>query len=818
MKKKNYPNFLKMKLILFFLQFLYFLAHSLEPPQIHQFLASFLTQDNHKQEVHKIRAHLKAFDSMPPSEQEKHISNMRKSDSSGFNEFLLKNRDLYSEKPKLKHVVTFFPKLLFDEKDHDFSLSEEFEHFLEEVEQSYNEDHINEYDEKHIFSEESLNEKLLVMKTLMSRGEDQESLEGLKEKRKDKPKSGKKLDFVKNEHRERFKDLLDRFFEEKLQKNPEKFKESLNKKMDIHKEHFNNKSKEHHANFHTSNQSNSSNFYENLNEVPIPTTELSQNHLKSNYSLLVTHIQTLENILSTQNLSHKDIQPHLIENSTVFLSSIHNLLSLDQNLSSYNYSNKYPKIKSLIENMGTPVSRHFNVSFLEIRQDFAAGLDSAEGSPDDQECISKETKTAVAAAMNDLASAVEQNNQEDSETQLDKKEVKMGKEAAQQSMQMKMIIQLIKMVINAIVSIITGFFRIIVPPVILAWFSCPEASIFPENLINIINFDEKTDQLMQKIEAYPQFFESFAAEDASNQQYYMCAQGLFTSECSALWPGFNFITFLITQPPFIVIPFLLFMPVLDWLQILPGDMPMCFLCCIQVLLQCKGIKFSEIPQCGALYNLDTLLRAIFDLALLVFLGFSMVPGMCSYWPFIINMWMIPPRLMTEEDKMLRRAPKLKALLDQVKNEGKALTEPSEENCQKPKEKDRETSPFGDSEAASGGQEPEPEDHELDGGLEEKPELMGELVGDWNHPEDVPDKWNTRYVEEEYKVEHWEKNKKPEDTIKDEWERKMVAGVVGEGGNGGVHETQREKIEAGEGIRTVQGNEGELVWNYDRGHE
>ena len=812
-----------MKLTLYLLQFLYFLTQSLEPPQIHQFLASFLTQDNHKQEVHKIRAHLKAFDSMPQSEQEKHIINMRKSDSSGFNEFLLKNRDLYGEKPKLKHVVTFFPKLLFDEKDHDFSLSEEFERFLEEVEQSYNEDHINEYDEKHIYSEESLNEKLLIMKTLMSRGEDEESLNNLKEKRKNMPKSGKKLDFVKNEHREKFKDLLDNFFEEKLQKNPEKNKEGLNKKMDLHKEHFNNKSKEHHENIkNTSNQSNSSNFYENLNEVPIPTTELSQNYLKSNYSLLVTHIQTLENILSTQNLSHNDIQPHLIENSTVFLSSIHHLLSLDHNISSYNDSSKFPKIKSLIKNMGTPISRNFNVSFLEIKQDFAAGLESAEGSPDDQECISKDTKTAVAAAMNDLASAVEQNNQEDSETQLDKKEVKNGKEAAQQSMQMKMAIQLIKMVINAIVSIITGFFRIIVPPVILAWFSCPEASVFPENLINIMNFDEKTDQLMQKIEAYPQFFESFAPDDASNQQYYMCAQGLFTSECSALWPGFNFITFLITQPPFITIPFLLFMPVLDWLQILPGDMPMCFLCCVQVLLQCKGIKFSEIPQCGALYNLDTLLRAISDLALLVFLGFSMVPGMCSYWPFIINMWMIPPRLMTEEDKMLRRAPKLKALLDQVKNEGNALTEPSEKNCQKkPKEpekdKDKDSSPFGDPEEA-GGQEPEPKDQELDKEAEEKPELMGELVGDWNHPEDVPEKWNTRYVEEEYKVEHWEKNKGPEDTIKDEWERKMVAGVTGEGVNGGVHETQREKIDAGDGTKTVEGKIGEVTWDYERGHE
>ena len=109
-------------------------------------------------------------------------------------------------------------------------------------------------------------------------------------------------------------------------------------------------------------------------------------------------------------------------------------------------------------------------------------------------------------------------------------------------------------------------------------------------------------------------------------------------------------------------------PILGWLQILPGDNPPCFLCCIQVLLQCSGIKFSEIPQCGGLYNIDTLLRALFDPALLIYLGFSFVPGLCNYVPFFINMWMIPPPLMTEEEKMMRKAPSLKKLIDSAKND------------------------------------------------------------------------------------------------------------------------------------------------------
>ena len=109
-------------------------------------------------------------------------------------------------------------------------------------------------------------------------------------------------------------------------------------------------------------------------------------------------------------------------------------------------------------------------------------------------------------------------------------------------------------------------------------------------------------------------------------------------------------------------------PLLDWLQILPGDAPPCFICCIQVLLQCMGMPFSDIPQCGGLYNLDTLLRALMDPALLIFLGLSMVPGLCNYVPFLINMWMIPPPVMPEEEKMMRKNPALKALLKASEDE------------------------------------------------------------------------------------------------------------------------------------------------------
>lgn len=274
--------------------------------------------------------------------------------------------------------------------------------------------------------------------------------------------------------------------------------------------------------------------------------------------------------------------------------------------------------------------------------------------------------------------------------------------------------------------------------------------------------------------------------------------GLFTSECSALWPKFNFIPFLITQPPFTVIPFLLFMPVIDWLQLLPGDLPMCFLCCIQVLLQCKGIKFSDIPQCGSLYTLDTLLRAIFDLALLVFLGLSMVPGLCTYNPFIINMWMIPPRLMSEEEKMLRKAPKLKELLKKTQKDP-SFSDLGEGDCGN--KDNKEEFPFGS-----------PEDL-LKGIQENGPNETTEGL------EEPKDNWGIREIEGDYIAEHWEKNLAPENSIGNNFERKLIAGGKNsESSSGKVHETQKEKIDiVGErGKKSVSGDMGQREWEYPIG--
>lgn len=41
----------------------------------------------------------------------------------------------------------------------------------------------------------------------------------------------------------------------------------------------------------------------------------------------------------------------------------------------------------------------------------------------------------------------------------------------------------------------------------------------------------------------------------------------------------------------------------------------------------------RIGPCISVYNLDTTLRAITDISLLVYMGLSFVPGLCTMTPF-----------------------------------------------------------------------------------------------------------------------------------------------------------------------------------------
>lgn len=124
-------------------------------------------------------------------------------------------------------------------------------------------------------------------------------------------------------------------------------------------------------------------------------------------------------------------------------------------------------------------------------------------------------------------------------------------------------------------------------------------------------------------------------------KYYICAIAFFTNTCSQIWSGCDLLAFLFTNPPILIMPFTAFLPALHWNNIIPGEKPFCFFSCIYALIACFGMQWQELTICKGLFNLDNLMRMLFDIALLLFTIFSFVPGFCDFWPWVINIWKLP---------------------------------------------------------------------------------------------------------------------------------------------------------------------------------
>lgn len=816
---------------------------ALEKANIISFLSNYLTLEKNKLHGRHLRENIQTFNgSSPNKEKDQFYFDFENQENSQISDFIQTHREFFSNKPKIKEIIKFFPSILFNNKEEEinFELDDEFEDFLEEIENNYSEEHIDNFDQKNLYSPELHNNRLMILESLLDPNNEE-----LKEKIINSRKNRKKMkfDFIPPEKRDKFKELLDDFFDKQIQGKSEKLTNILNEKTILHHEHHE-KQRENYIKSKSAEKVNSSNFIENITETIIP--KAIDDEFNKNFSALMKHLQEFENLIKENNLSIEDVDYHLSEPSHALLQTLGHIIHLDKNYSHYfpnieglinktyqpnhfniNSSNNVSNEQELLHHFFEENKKMFNHSFLQQNLDSALNTDLSNSS-NTEECPNSKQKTAVSEALADLAS-LDSSLSEEADSLLDKKEIKNDNKSSILSFQVKMIIALIKMVINAIVSIITGFFRIIVPPAILAFFSCPEAGFMPANLIQIINFDEKTEQIITKIEAYPQFFETFAPKDASSFSYYLCAQGLFTSECSAVWPKFMPLAFIFTNPPFTTIIFLIMFPLLDWLQLLPGDMPMCFLCCIQVLLQCKGIKFSEIPQCGGLYNLDTLLRAIFDIALLVFLGLSMVPGICTYNPFIINMWMIPPRLMTEEEKMMRKAPKLKALLKKAQKDPdfKDFSEPcsnkTEENKPSPFEDGLSSTMLDEIEKnndQSNDQKNQQEGPQESSEYQEGNQLFPlEAIDNTETASDKTPLWWAREIPADYTIEHWEKQSIPEKTVFDPHKSQSITDLNdNEQNSADIHTTQREKIAIpkDKNAKSMLGDVGMDEWDYPVG--
>ena len=102
----------------------------------------------------------------------------------------------------------------------------------------------------------------------------------------------------------------------------------------------------------------------------------------------------------------------------------------------------------------------------------------------------------------------------------------------------------------------------------------------------------------------------FVVDAIQKVKYEICSLTMFTLDCSQIWAGCDLMAWLFTNPPILVIPFLAAMPNLAWGNILPGDKPFCFMCCINALTACEGVHWNDLAVCYGLFNIDNLIRMI----------------------------------------------------------------------------------------------------------------------------------------------------------------------------------------------------------------
>jgi hypothetical protein len=129
------------------------------------------------------------------------------------------------------------------------------------------------------------------------------------------------------------------------------------------------------------------------------------------------------------------------------------------------------------------------------------------------------------------------------------------------------VIKLIEMIIKHIPFY---FFKICIPPGPLVFGCCPEAAFFPTQIYNLFTALERVDKFKQTAKAFPGWLEEIGKENIGESDYYKCAQGYLTLEESNLFSRCNILSLVYNNP-------------LNFLGIMPGDSPLCFWACLQVI-------------------------------------------------------------------------------------------------------------------------------------------------------------------------------------------------------------------------------------------
>ena len=360
---------------------------------------------------------------------------------------------------------------------------------------------------------------------------------------------------------------------------------------------------------------------------------------------------------------------------------IANLKNLKESLPSLEQE-AHNNLTSLVNSSKKSRSHHHHrrlLSFLELQS--SSGLKLSSKTETLSQTLDSIGQCPIPMPPPDLDEQISEAKKNAETAVVDVEEDEAGSKTLQESIIMmiiKLIIAIVKMIIQIVISIIAGFLRQCIPPGPLTIFSCPEGAYWLENLYHPVQFDEKTFALWEKAKAFPFYYSNLLWNILKKRYtvitYYICGQGFFTLDCSILWPKCFEIAYIITNPPVMGNPLLIGLTLLDWLVLVPGDCPFCFLNCIQVMLQCD-IPWEKISTCYGIFNLELPSSMGMDPSLAIFVGLSMAPPFCTYNPFILLLWILKPPPEIPDEFFPKEIPALKdfqkAVGSAIKGECKA---------------------------------------------------------------------------------------------------------------------------------------------------
>lgn len=259
-----------MKLFLFFLfSFQNILIFSKPSSDMIAFLKKFFTFENRKFEFKKLNSYLNEFDSYPPEKKEA-IFNQFDSNERKLLDFLVDHR-IFLTKMSLKAFLNFLPHFFLNNDSKNVSNHSnfgEYDNLLDEIEREYTQDHFDQLHIEEVFEEKSLDEKFEYLEgvTQLNGNQNYDDPDNhLKNnkyfKKVNSTKIGqeysdpehyfvdgkkiRKVRFIKDHHREGFKDFFDKFISEKFNLSNPETHQKLNMTEKRHRDHFDRTKKQH---------------------------------------------------------------------------------------------------------------------------------------------------------------------------------------------------------------------------------------------------------------------------------------------------------------------------------------------------------------------------------------------------------------------------------------------------------------------------------------------------------------------------------------------------------------------------------------------